>query len=259
MDPGTLIGIIVGFAAIFIGMTMEGASLGSLVEPSSAVIVIVGTIGATMGGYLLKDTTGLAGVIKHGLLGKVHQSTEAIKAVVQMAEQARREGLLSLEDAAKNIDDPFLQKGIQMAVDGTDADELREILETEIIAMKGRHKAGAKFFADMGAFAPTLGIIGTVIGLVHMLENLEDPATAGPAIAVAFTATLYGVMSANLLFLPIANKLKRVSELETHHMELLLEGVLSIQAGANPRIIEQKLLSFLPPKQRKALESGKAA
>ena len=259
MDPGTLIGIVVGFAAIFIGMTMEGASLGSLIEPSSAVIVIVGTLGATMGGYLLKDTTGLAGVVKSALLGKVHASDDAIKQVVAMAEQARREGLLSLEDAAKNIDDPFLQKGIQMAVDGTDADELRDIMETEIGAMKARHKAGGKFFSDLGAFAPTLGIIGTVIGLVHMLENLEDPSTAGPAIAVAFTATLYGVMTANLLFLPMGNKLKRMSELEAHHMELILEGVLSIQAGANPRIIEQKLLSFLPPKQRKAMETSRAA
>ncbi len=125
--------------------------------------------------------------------------------------------------------------------------------------MKSRHKSGAKFFADMGAFAPTLGIIGTVIGLVHMLENLKDPATAGPAIAVAFTATLYGVMTANLLFLPMANKLRRMSELEAHHMELLVEGILSIQAGANPRIIEQKLLSFLPPKQRKAMEASRAA
>lgn len=259
MDPGTLIGIAVGFAAILIGMTMEGASLGSLIEPSSAMIVIVGTIGATMGGYLLKDTTGLFGVIKSGLLGKVRNPDGAIKTMVQMAEQARREGLLSLEDAAKNIDDPFLQKGIQMAVDGTDPDELREILETEITAMKSRHKAGGKFFADLGAFAPTLGIIGTVIGLVHMLENLEDPSTAGPAIAVAFTATLYGVMTANLVFLPIGNKLKRMSELEAHHMELLVEGILSIQAGANPRIIEQKLLSFLPPKQRKAMEASRAA
>ena len=259
MDPGTLIGIVVGFAAIFIGMTMEGASLGSLIEPSSAVIVLGGTVGATMAGYLLKDTTGLVGVIKSSLTGKAHQPDGAIKTVVQMAEQARREGLLSLEDAAKSIEDPFLQKGIQMAVDGTDPDELREILDTEIIAMKARHKAGAKFFADLGAFAPTLGIIGTVIGLVHMLENLKDPSTAGPAIAVAFTATLYGVMSANLLFLPMANKLKRTSELEAHHMELLVEGVLSIQAGANPRIIEQKLLSFLAPKARAAIEASRAA
>ena len=259
MDPGTLIGIVVGLGAIVLGMTMEGASLGSLVEPSSAVIVLVGTLGATMGGYLLKDTTGMAGVVKSAFLGKVHRPDGAIKTIVGMAEQARREGLLSLEDAAKTIDDPFLQKGIQMAVDGTDPEELREILETEIIAMKSRHKAAAKFFADMGAFGPTLGIIGTVIGLVHMLENLKDPATAGPAIAVAFTATLYGVMSANLLFLPLANKLKRMSELEAHHMELLVEGILSIQAGANPRIIEQKLLSFLAPKARKALEASRAA
>src|SRR5688500_9301744 len=158
MDPGTLIGIVIGFAAILIGMTMEGASLGSLIEPSSAVIVLGGTIGATMAGYLLKDTTGLAGVIKSSLTGKAHRPDGAIKVVVQMAEQARREGLLSLEDAAKTIEDPFLQKGIQMAVDGTDPEELREILETEIIAMKARHKAGAKFFADMGAFGPTLGI-----------------------------------------------------------------------------------------------------
>jgi chemotaxis protein MotA len=259
VDPGTLIGIVVGIGAILVGMTMEGASLGSLIEPSSAVIVIIGTVGATMGGYLLKDTTGVAGVIRSAFVGKVHRPDGAIKAIVQMAEQARREGLLSLEDAAKTIDDPFLQKGIQMAVDGTDPEELREILETEIFAMKARHKAGSKFFADMGAFAPTLGIIGTVIGLVHMLENLEDPATAGPAIAVAFTATLYGVMTANLVFLPVANKLKRMSELETHHMELFVEGVLSIQAGANPRIIEQKLLSFLPPKQRKVIEAERAA
>ncbi|HVM20458.1 MAG TPA: flagellar motor protein [Egibacteraceae bacterium] len=259
MDPGTIIGIVVGIAAILIGMTMEGAHLSSLIEPSSAMIVIVGTIGATMGGYMMKDVTGLGGVIKSGLLGKPRKPDDAIKQMVQMAERARREGLLSLEDAAKTIEDPFLQKGIQMAVDGTDPDELREILETEIAAMKARHKAGGKFFADLGAFAPTLGIIGTVIGLVHMLENLEDPSTAGPAIAVAFTATLYGVMTANLLFLPMGNKLKRMSELEAHHMELLMEGILSIQAGANPRIIEQKLLSFLAPKQRKAIEQSRAA
>ena len=128
MDPGTLIGIVVGFLAILVGMTMEGASLGSLIEPSSAVIVILGTLGATMGGYLVKDTTGVAAVVKNAFLGKVHKPDGAIKQVVQMAEQARREGLLSLEDAAKTIDDPFLQKGIQMAVDGTDLVDLWQVL-----------------------------------------------------------------------------------------------------------------------------------
>jgi chemotaxis protein MotA len=257
VDPATIIGIVVALGAIFVGMTLEGAHLTSLIEPSSAVIVFGGTIGATMAGYLLKDTTGLVGPVKQALLGKVAQPGDTIAEVITFAERARREGLLALEEAAKTVDDPFLKRGIELAVDGTDPEELREILDAEIISMKARHKAGAKFFSDMGAFGPTLGIIGTVIGLVHMLENLKDPASAGPAIAVAFTATLYGVMSANLVFLPISNKLKRVSELEVARKELILEGVLSIQAGGNPRIIEQKLLSFLAPKQREALAKAK--
>ena len=253
MDPATIIGVVVALAAIFVGMTMEGANPAGLIEPSSMVIVFGGTLGATMAGYLLKDTTGLVNVVKSAVLAKVTPAGAAIKDVVAFAERARREGLLALEEAAKTTEDPFLRRGIELAVDGTDPEELREILEAEIASMKARHKAGVKFFADMGAFGPTLGIIGTVIGLVHMLENLKDPASAGPAIAVAFTATLYGVMSANLVFLPISNKLKRVSEMEVHRKELILEGVLSIQAGGNPRIIEQKLLSFLAPKQREAL------
>ena len=247
MDPATIIGIVVAVGAIFAGMTLEGANPASLIEPSSAINVFGGTLGATMAGFLLKAA----------LMGKVADPGDTIADVITFAERARREGLLALEEAAKTVDDPFLKRGIELAVDGTDPEELREILEAEIISMRARHKAGAKFFSDMGAFGPTLGIIGTVIGLVHMLENLKDPASAGPAIAVAFTATLYGVISANLCFHPISNKLKRVSEIEVARKELILEGVLSIQAGGNPRIIEQKLLSFLAPKQREALAKAK--
>ena len=257
MDPATLIGIVVALGGIFVGMTMEGASIGSLIEPSSAMIVIGGSIGAGMSGYLLKDTTGLGGVIKNALLSKKVDAGAAIADVVSFAERARREGLLALEEAAKSVTDPYLKRGIELAVDGTDPEELAEIMEAEITSMKARHKVGAKYFADLGAFAPTLGIIGTCIGLVHMLENLSDPSTAGPAIAVAFTATLYGIGSANLIFLPFSSKLKRVSEIEVQRMELILEGVLSIQAGGNPRVIEQKLLSFLAPKQRTALAKAK--
>ena len=256
MDPATLIGIVVAFVSVFVALTLEGGKIGSLIEPSSAILVFGGTLGAGMAGYLLKDTTGLVGVIKTALLGKVSPVGSTIKDVVTFAEKARREGLLALEEAAKTIQDPFLRKGVELAVDGTDPEELREILETEIFAMKARHKAAAKFFADLAGFAPTLGIIGTVLGLIHMLENLKDPSSAGPAIAVAFTATLYGVMTANLVFLPVSNKLKRTSELEANQMELVVEGILSIQAGGNPRVIEQKLLSFLPPKQRAALAAG---
>lgn len=252
MDPGTLAGIGLALAAVFGSMVLEGGNPAALIEPSAMILVFGGTFGAAMAGFLLKDTTGIVGVIKHALLGKTHESDEAVNTLVDFAQKARREGLLALEDAAKDVHDPFLKKGIELAVDGTDPEELREILENDIASLKARHKVGAKFFADLGGFAPTLGIIGTVLGLIHMLENLKDPSSAGPSIAVAFTATLWGVMTANLFWLPLGNKLKRMSETEVHHMELVLEGVLAIQSGANPRVIEERLLAFMAPKQRAA-------
>jgi len=252
MDPGTLAGIGLALAAVFGSMIMEGGNPAALIEPSAMILVLGGTFGAAMAGFLLKDTTGLVGVIKHALMGKTHTSDEAITTMVEFAQKARREGLLALEESARNLDDAFLKKGVELAVDGTDPEELREILENDIASLKARHKVGAKFFKDLGGFAPTLGIIGTVIGLIHMLENLKDPSSAGPAIAAAFTATLWGVMTANLFWLPLGNKLKRMSETEVHHMELVLEGVLAIQSGANPRVIEERLLAFVPPKDRAA-------
>ena len=250
MDPGTLAGIGLALAAVFISMILEGGNPAALIEPSAMLLVFGGTFGAAMAGFLMKDTTGFVGVLKNALLGKIHTSDEAITTMVDFAQKARREGLLALEESAKDVDDAFLKKGIELAVDGTDPEELREILENEIASLKARHKVGAKFFADLGGFAPTLGIIGTVLGLIHMLENLKDPSSAGPAIAVAFTATLWGVLTANLFWLPMGNKLKRMSEAEVHHMELVLEGVLAIQSGANPRVIEERLLAFVAPKAR---------
>ena len=145
-----------------------------------------------------------------------------------------------------------------MGIDGTDPEELRQVLEGEIQAKKAEDKVAAKFFTAMGGYAPTVGIIGTVVGLIHVLENLDDPSSLGPLIAGAFVATLWGVLTANCMWLPIGNKLKRVGEIEAHHMELVLEGVLSVQAGANPRVIEQKLLSFLPPAQREKDEAKRS-
>ncbi len=173
--------------------------------------------------------------------------------MVEFAERARREGLLALEEAAKSVDDPFLKKGLELAVDGTDPEELHDILENDVTAIRSEQKAGAKLFENMGGFAPTLGIIGTVLGLVHVLQNLSDPGKLGTLIAGAFIATLWGVMSANVFWLPIANKLKRVAEVDVHHKELLIEGILSIQAGANPRIVQQRLLSHLPMKDRQRI------
>jgi len=182
-----------------------------------------------------------------------------VEDLVKLADRARREGLLALEDAASEVEDPFLRRGLELAIDGTDPEELREILEAEVAAKRKEFKQGGKLFADMGGYGPTLGVIGTVVSLVHVLANLSSPESLGKLIASAFVATLWGVMSANVFWLPMGNKLKRVSEIEVHHRELLLEGILSIQAGANPRVIEQKLLTYLAPKDREALEKSKAA
>ena len=172
--------------------------------------------------------------------------------IVTLAEKARREGLLSLEDELAALDDPFLVRALTLAIDGTDPEELREMLEAEVYAQKVEHKQAAKFWAAAGGYAPTIGIVGTVMGLVHVLENLARPEELGHLIAGAFVATLWGVLSANLIFLPIAARLKRLGELEVARMELAIEGVAALQAGSNPRMIAQKLRSLLPAEQRDA-------
>lgn len=250
MDPGTLIGITLAFAAIFVSMIMEGGSPGSMFLLPPLILVFGGTIGVAMAGGLLKDATSLPAAIKKALTSKVVPVDESVASLVRVAEEARKNGLLALEELARDIKDPFLRKGLELLVDGTDPEDLRDILEAEVASKKGGDKAAAKLFADMGGYAPTVGIIGTVLGLVHVLENLSQPEELGHMIAAAFLATLWGVMSANAIWLPLANKLKRLTELEVRRMDLLIEGLLSIQAGNNPRMIEQKLLSFLHPAER---------
>lgn len=258
MDPGTLIGISVALISVFVSMIMEGGSPASILLPPAMIIVFGGTIGVGMASGLLRETTGGVSAAVRALTAKVHPADDTVRAIVSFAERARRDGLLALEEAAKGVDDPFMKKGLELAVDGTDPDELRDILEAEIAAKRSADRAGSKLFADMGGFAPTLGIIGTVLGLIHVLENLSEPEKLGHLIAGAFVATLWGVLSANLLWLPVANKLKRISEIEVHHMELVLEGIMSIQAGGNPRVIHQKLVSFLPAGERAAVDAEAA-
>jgi chemotaxis protein MotA len=250
MDPATLVGIGLAFAAIFVSMIMEGGNPASIILPPPMILVFFGTFGVAMAGGLMKDTTSAMAAIKNALMGKKHSADETVTTLVSFAERARREGLLALEEMAKTVDDPFMRKGIELAVDGTDPDELREIMEAEIASKKAADKAGAKLFNDMGGFAPTLGIIGTVLGLIHVLENLSEPEKLGHLIAGAFVATLWGVLTANVMWLPLGSKLKRLGEIEAHHMQLVMEGVLAVQAGATPRVIEQKLLSFLPAGER---------
>jgi chemotaxis protein MotA len=170
--------------------------------------------------------------------------------IVTFAEKARREGLLALDGEVGEIDDPFVRKGMQLVVDGTDPEVVREVLETELDGMASRHKAGAQPFVQAGGFAPTLGILGTTMHLVVILQNLDKPETLGPMIAAAFIATLLGVASANVIFLPAGARLKQLSQEELHARALIVEGILSIQAGDNPRVVQEKLITFVPPKQR---------
>ena len=257
MEPGSLAGIVVALLALLVSMVMDGGNPAALFAPSAILLTFGGTLGAATTGVLLNDAKKLPALIKIALAGKVTLPDDAVATVVSFAEKARRQGLLALEEEARQIDDPFLRKGIEMSVDGADPEEIRDILELDLEAMKARHKAGAKIFSDMAGFAPTMGIIGTVMGLLHVLQNLNTPGTLGPMIASAFTATLWGVMQANILWLPISNKLKRASEIEVRRMDLILEGVLAIQAGANPRVVEQRLLSYLSPEEQEAAKEAK--
>ncbi|GAA3290097.1 flagellar motor protein [Dactylosporangium vinaceum] len=228
-------------------MILEGGSPGSIFLVAPLVLVFVGTLGAAMAGGMLKDTIALVDSLKRVTLSKSATYDTLVEDIVKLAEKARREGLLALEDAMKEVQDPFLKKGLQLAIDGTDSEELAGILEAEVDAKKKADKQAAAIFTAMGGYAPTIGIIGTVIGLIHVLENLSEPAKLGELIASAFVATLWGVLSANVIWLPMGAKMKRLSEIECGQMELVIAGIINIQAGANPRLVAQKLRSLLPP------------
>lgn len=259
MDIATPVGIGVGFAAILVSMLMDGSSPTALIAPSSLLLIFGGTVGVSLAGVTIKDAKGSIAAFKAALFSKPVDPTKSIQSLVGFAELARREGMLALESRLEGLDDPFLRKGVQLAVDGTEADHLRAILERDLMAMHGRHKAAAKFFTDMGGYAPTIGIIGTVLGLIHVLGSLSSPKTIGPLIAGAFTATLWGVMSANVIWLPIANKLKRAAELELHAREMIIDGILAIQSGDSPRKVEQQLLAYLPPRDRDGVQRDRLA
>lgn len=246
MDPAGFIGLVVAFGAIFGALLMEGADPMSIFLPAPLLLVWVGTIGVGIAGHTIKDVIESFKAVPRALMSKVPDPTTTVDTLVELADRARREGLLALEDAAKDIDDPFLRGGLQAAIDGTDPDDLRMILEDKIATKRAREKTHSKYFQDMGGYAPTIGIIGTVISLVHVLENLSDPASLGHSIAAAFVATLWGILSANVVWLPLGTRIKRFSDLECAQMEVTLEGLLAVQAGANPRLVGERLRSLLP-------------
>jgi len=259
MDPASIIGIVVSFGAVIASIFMEGSSPMSVVLPPPMLLVIGGTLGAGLTGSTLVDAKRAFAAIPKAFTLKLPQPEHTIETLVSLADRARREGLLALEDAAKEIDDEFLKAGLQAAIDGTDPEDLRTILDDKIATKRTQDRSVAKFFADMGGYAPTIGIIGTVVALVHVLENLSAPEVLGPLIASAFVATLWGLLTANLLWLPLASRLKRASDLECNQMEVAVEGLLAVQAGANPRLVGERLRSLLPAEPTKSGKSAKSA
>jgi chemotaxis protein MotA len=241
---------VAGLGLVIIGFIMEGGSPGMLVAITPAVIVFGGTIGATLTAAPLSVVMNVPKLIMISFRGVAAHGPHLVTRFVELAEKARREGLLALEADANLLENPYMRKGMMLVVDGTDPELVRAIMESEIDAMAERHEAGIQTMEAMGGFAPTMGVLGTVMGLVLVLSNLAEPEELGHKIAVAFIATLYGVGIANLMLLPMAAKLKAISKEEQHERYLIMQGVLSVQAGDNPRIVREKLESFLPPKSR---------
>jgi len=246
-----VVGILIASVSLVIAFLIDGGHIMALFKPTAALIVFGGTIGATIVSFSLSELMSVPKVLKSILFQKLPDEIALIEQIVGMSDKVRREGLLFLENQLSQIEDGFMRKGIQLVVDGTDPELVRQIMETEMYAVQERHHIGASIFDTAGGYAPTMGIIGTVMGLVHVLSNLESPETLGPSIALAFIATLYGVGSANILWLPIAEKLKNLSKKEAMLRELMLEGIMSIQAGYNPVLIREKLTAFLTPRSRR--------
>lgn len=251
MDLATLIGIVSAFALV-IASIMMGSGLGLFIDIPSAMIVIGGTLGATMIHYPLKDVLGVFRVLKNVFLSKVWSMQELIDRFVEFSRKSRREGLLALERDLWTLNDGFLSRGLQLAVDGMEPDSIREILEIEIDYQQERHRLGAEILNTMATFFPAMGMIGTLIGLIQMLRTMEDPGTIGPAMALALVTTFYGALGANLVCLPMAGKLRKRSQEETMIKEMVIAGIIAIVNGENPRIVEQKLHAFMPPHLRES-------
>jgi chemotaxis protein MotA len=255
----TAIGIAGAFALLLLSVLMEGGNPMAFLNIPAALIVVGGTAGATIASTRATGVKSMITGAKLAMKGEEIDLPASIESMVALSEKARRDGLLALEDDVEQLGDPFAKKGIQLVVDGADSELVRAILAGEIDGMSARHNHVAKIFATAGGFAPTLGIIGTVMSLVHVLENLDSPSSLGHSISSAFIATLYGVGSANLVFLPISNKLKELSAEELLYREMMLEAILSIQAGDNPRLLREKLETFLKPDVRGAMAAAAAA
>ncbi len=247
MKASSAIGLVVALVGLFLGATMEGSNVFAILNPSAMLIVLGGTLGAVITGTSFDAIKNIPKLYMKAFNADPPDLNGKVAELVGYAESARRDGLLALDEQLGSIEDPFTKKGLQLVVDGTDPDLVAEILDAENDAMRKRHGAATQPFEKAGGYAPTMGIIGTVFGLIHVLAHLDHPETLGPSISAAFIATLIGVASANVIYLPIAARLKQMSGEELHARGLVVEGILSIQAGDNPRVVQEKLVTFVPP------------
>ncbi|RLB83797.1 MAG: motility protein A [Deltaproteobacteria bacterium] len=250
MDIATVLGIVSAFGLVIMAIFM-GGGIKLFINVPSLMIVIGGTMGATMINYPLKEVLSVFQIVRNAFFKKGMSGKDIIKQFIDFSTKARREGILSLESDIKKVDEDFIKKGIQLSIDGLEPQAIREILETEIMFIQDRHRKGAEIFTTMGTFSPALGMVGTLIGLVQMLQTLSDPNSIGPAMAVALLTTFYGSIMANIVCLPIAGKLRTRSSEELMLKDMIIEGVICLSNGENPRIVEQKLVVFLPPNERK--------
>ncbi len=253
MDLGTIIGLLAGIACVIISISI-GGELGSYWNLPSVFITVGGGICSTLISFRLKDVLSVFKVSRHIFLDKTSSATEIIAMMVKLSEKTRREGLLSIEPELEEMEDPFIKQSLQLVVDGIESETIQDFMDTEIENMQSRHRKGIDIFNMMGAIFPAWGMIGTLIGLINLLLKLEDPAQIGPSMSVALVTTFYGSFLSNFICLPIAGKLKMKSDEEVNQKEMIAEAVISIQAGENPKMLEQKLSIFLGPEERLAKE-----
>ena len=258
MDIATVIGLVAG-SGLLLWAIMGKSDIGAFMDGGSAAIVLGGSLAAALVSFPLKNMMGIMKVVKNCFFAKTQDSAKMIVDIVKFAEVARRDGILALENVTAEIEDPFLVSGIQMAVDGQDPDLIEAVMMNDLETVQSRHSDGKALFENIGRFAPAFGMIGTLVGLVIMLQNMSDPSAIGPAMAVALLTTMYGAVVANLFALPMAEKLALRSRDEMLLKLIIIKGVMSIQSGDNPRIVEQKLKTFLPNALRESAEAAEKA
>ncbi len=257
MDLGTVVGIALGFG-LLIGSILMGGEMGAFISVPSLLIVVGGTAAATLINFPIPDFLSVMKVVKNAFLNKASTPEETITTLIGFAETARREGLLALEEQLKETSDTFLRAGMELAIDGMDLERIDSLMTMEVDLLTERHKRGQDMFKQMAKYAPAFGMMGTLIGLIQMLKNVNDPSAIGPGMAVALLTTFYGTLVANLICLPLAGKLENISQNEIMVKNLVLEGIKAIQSGDNPRLVEKKLKTFLPPAVREKLQPVEA-